>query len=148
LFVGSPHPFASGVTRGGKKEETRVHLVHVSDPAEVCSGVIGIVENKNICAVHPSLCDHPLTHGKIKFELQPDTLYVVSSKKGAMHATLEPTLVGNYVPSDKALVDLLNDERPVAMWHVYFDGHNTAEETTGHNELEAPKDVLWEAILE
>jgi hypothetical protein len=32
------------------------------------------------------------------------------------------------------------------MWHVYFDGCNTTEETTGFNELEAPQDDTWEAI--
>jgi hypothetical protein len=63
-----------------------------------------------------------------------------------MHTTLEPKLAGNCVPSDKALVHLLNDERPVAMWHVYFDGCNTTKETTGFNELEAPQDDTWEAI--
>jgi hypothetical protein len=146
LFGNSPRPVASGVTRGEKKEESGVRLVHVSDPADICGGVIGIMENKKFCAAHPSLCDHPLIHGKRKFELQPDTLYVMSPKKGAMHTTLEPKLAGMCVPSDKALVDLLNDERPVAMWHVYFDGCNTTETLTGYNELETPKDVSWEAI--
>jgi hypothetical protein len=32
------------------------------------------------------------------------------------------------------------------MWHVYFDGCNMVEEAMGQNELEAPKDVSWEAI--
>jgi hypothetical protein len=32
------------------------------------------------------------------------------------------------------------------MWHIYFDGCNTAEESAGQNELEAPKDVSWEVI--
>jgi hypothetical protein len=56
LFGGSPRPVASGVTRGEKKEETRVRLLHVSDPATVCGGVTGAVENKKFCAAHPSLC--------------------------------------------------------------------------------------------
>jgi hypothetical protein len=146
LFGGSPRPVTSGVTRGGKKEETRVRLVHVSDPAETCGGVIGVIENQKFCAAHPSLCEHRLTHSKRKFDLDSNTLYVMASKKGAMHATLLPKLDGNCIPSDKALSDLLEDERPVAMWHVYFDGCNTVEETTGANELAAPKDVSWEAI--
>jgi hypothetical protein len=118
----------------------------VSDPSDICGGVIGVTENKKLCAAHPSLCNHPLTHGKRKFELQSDTLYVMSPKKGAMHATLEPKLTAICAPSDKAFVDLLNDKRPVAMWHVYFDGCNTTKESIGQNELEAPKDVSWEAI--
>jgi hypothetical protein len=32
------------------------------------------------------------------------------------------------------------------MWHVYFDGCNTVEESTGQNELEAPNDASWEAV--
>jgi hypothetical protein len=105
----------------------------------VCGGVIGLVKNKKFCAAHPSVCEHPLTHSKRTFNLKPDTLYIMSSKKGAMHdATLLPTLNGNCIPADKELVDLLNDEQPVAMWHVYFDGYNTMEENTGQNELETP----------
>jgi hypothetical protein len=73
-------------------------------------------------------------------------VYVMASKKGVMHTTLLPKLDGICIPSDKELSDLLDDERPVAMWHVYFDGCNTVEETTGANELAAPKDALWEAI--
>ena len=32
------------------------------------------------------------------------------------------------------------------MWHVYFDECNALEEAAGENELEAPRDVSWEAI--
>jgi hypothetical protein len=148
LFGGSPRPVASGVTRGEKgekKEESRVRLVHVSDPNEICGGAIGAVENKKFCTAHPSECEHQL-HAKRKLELKPDTLYVMSSKKGAMHATLLPKLDVHCIPEDKALVDLLNDERPVAMWHVYFDGCNTVEEVSGANELDAPTDLSWEAV--
>jgi hypothetical protein len=146
LFGSSPRLVASGVTRGEKKEETRVHLVHVRDSREICSGIIGIVETKKFCASHPSLCEHRLTHSKRKFDLEPNTLYVMSSKKRAMHATLLPKLDENCIPFDKALVDLLDDERPIAMWHVYFDGRKMVEESTGRNKLDAPSDVSWEVI--
>jgi hypothetical protein len=43
-------------------------------------------------------------------------------------------------------VDLLNDEHPAAMLHVYIDGCNTVEEITGQNELEASNDASREAI--
>jgi hypothetical protein len=40
LFASSPRPVASGAVTGGrKKEETRVRLLHVSDPREGCGGV-------------------------------------------------------------------------------------------------------------
>jgi hypothetical protein len=68
-----------------------------------------------------------MMHSKRKFDLQPDTLYVMSSKKGAGRATLLPTLNANCIPADKELVDLLSDKRPVAMWHIYVDGCNTLE---------------------
>jgi hypothetical protein len=146
LFGGTPR-VASGVTRGDKhKEETRVRLVHVSDPKEVCGGIIGVGDNKKFCAAHPSQCEHPLTHSKRKFDLEPNTLYIMSSKKGGMHATLLPKLDERCIPSDKALVDLLDDERPIAMWHVYFDGCNTVEDATGQNELDAPSDLSWEVL--
>jgi hypothetical protein len=148
LFGSSPRPVASGVTRGGKKEETRVRLVHIRDPREICGGVIGVIENKKFCAAQPNQCEHRLTHSKRKFDLQPNTLYVMSSKKGASHDTLLPKLNANCIPADKELVDLLSDERPVAMWHVYFDGCNTLEEATGENELEAPHDTSWEEAVE
>jgi hypothetical protein len=70
----------------------------------------------------------------------------MAPKKGAIHATLLPSLGVHCIPSDKDLAVLMDDERPVATWHVYFDGCNTSEEATGENELEAPKDVSWEAI--
>jgi hypothetical protein len=98
LFGGSPHPVASRVMRGEKKEETRVCLLHVSDPVNVYSGVIGYVENKKFCAAHPSSCEFQATHSKKKFELSLDTLYVMSPKKGGMHATLLPKLDGNHIP--------------------------------------------------
>jgi hypothetical protein len=66
LFGGSPHPVVSGVTRGGEEGGNK--------------GSSG--SGKQFCVAHPSLCDHPLTHEKIKFQLQLDTLYVMSSKKG------------------------------------------------------------------
>jgi hypothetical protein len=119
LFGGSPR-VASGVTRGDKKEETRVRLVHVSDPAEICGGVIGAVDNKKFCATHPSQCEHRLTHAKRKFDLVANTLYVMSPKRGAVHATLEPNLSGTCVPANKEL--------------VYFDGCRSLEESTGENE--------------
>jgi hypothetical protein len=76
-----------------------------------------------------------------------DTLYVMSPKKGAMHATLLPTLGYSYIPGDVTLDDLLRDERPVAMWHVYFDGCNASEEATGEdNELQPTKDDAWEYL--
>jgi hypothetical protein len=121
-------------------------LVHIRDPMEICGGVIGVIENKNLCAAQPNQCEQRLTHSKRKFDLQPNTLYVMSSKKGASQATLLPKLNANCIPADKELVDLLSDERPVAMWHVYFDGCNTLEESTGENELEAPHDTSWEAV--
>jgi hypothetical protein len=99
LFDGSPHPVASGVTRGEKKEETRVRLVHVGNPNEICGGAIGAVENKKFCAAHPSQCEHQLTHSKQKLELAPNMLYVMSSKKGEMHATLLPKMDINCVPA-------------------------------------------------
>jgi hypothetical protein len=74
----------------------------------------------------------------------------MSAKQGGMHDTLLPsTLSGNCVPEDKEISDLLDDERPIAMWHVYFKGCNTAEpeESTGQTELEAPKDVSWEVSV-
>jgi hypothetical protein len=112
-----------------------------------CGGIIGIVENKKLCASqHPSLCEHCLTHSKRKFDLEPNTLYVMSSKKGAMHATLLSKLDENCIPFDKALVDLLDDERHIAMWHVYFDGCKMVEESTGRNKLDAPSGVSWEVI--
>jgi hypothetical protein len=52
----------------------------------------------------------------------------------------------NCVPADKELIDLLNDERPVAIWHIYFDGCNTVEEAMGRTELDAPTDLSWEAV--
>jgi hypothetical protein len=70
----------------------------------------------------------------------------MSSKKGAMHVTLLPKLDDSCVPADKELIDLLNDERPVAMWHVYFDGCNMVEEVMGRNKLDAPLDLSWEAV--
>jgi hypothetical protein len=146
LFGSSPRPVASGVTRGEKKEETRVRLLHVSDPANVCGGVIGLPENKKFCAAHPSVCDYPATHRGKRVDLMTDTLYIMSPKKGAMHATLFPTLGFNYIPSDVKLADLLNDERPVAMWHVFFDGCNASEEATGANELHFSKDEAWEYL--
>jgi hypothetical protein len=57
LFGSSPHPVASGVTRGEMKEETRVRLLHISDISNVCGGVIGLPENKKFCAAHPSVCE-------------------------------------------------------------------------------------------
>jgi hypothetical protein len=146
LFASSPHPVASGVTRGGKKEETRVRLLHVGDPANVCGGVIGLPENKKFCAAHPSMYDYQVTHRSKRVDLITDTLYVMSPKRGAMHATLLPTLGCNYIPADVKLADLLSEERPVAMWHVYFDGCNASEEATGDNELQAPKDDTWEYL--
>jgi hypothetical protein len=146
LFASSPRHVASGVTRGEKKEEARVHLLHVSNPTEVCGGVIGLPENKKFCAVHPNDCDFQVTHRWKKFDLQPDTFYIMSPKKGAVHAHLLPTLKGNFVPADVSLSDLLDDERPVAMWHVYFDGCNASEESTGDNELQASTHDSWEHL--
>jgi hypothetical protein len=60
-----------------------------------------------------------------------DMLCVMSPKRGAMHAALLPMLGFNYIPSDVKLADLLSDERPVFMWHVYFDGCNASEKATG-----------------
>jgi hypothetical protein len=116
LFARSPRPVASGVTRGEKKEETRVRLFHVSDPREVCGGVIGLPENKKLCAAHPNDCGFQATHRGKKVELHPDAPYVMAPKKGAIHANLLPTLKGSYVPSDVILADLLEDERPVSMY--------------------------------
>ncbi len=145
LFGRSPVPVASGVTRGEKKEETRVRLLHVGDPANVCGGVIGAVENKKFCVVHPRLCEFQASHGRKKFELEANTLYVMSAKKGGLHATLLPTLRENCIPADKGLGDLLADERPIAMWHVYFDGCNTSEASTGHNELKGVRGDTWDS---
>jgi hypothetical protein len=75
-----------------------------------------------------------------------DTLYVMSPKKGVMHATLLPMLGCSYIPVDITLDDLLRDERPVVMWHVYFDSCNASEEATGNNELQPPKDDAWEYL--
>jgi hypothetical protein len=61
LFAHSPRPVASGATRGEKKEETRVRLLHVSDPREICGGVIGSPENKKFCAAHPNDCGFQAT---------------------------------------------------------------------------------------
>jgi hypothetical protein len=97
LFARSPRPVASGVTRGGKKEETRVRLLHVSDPREICGGVIGLPENKKFCAAHPNDCGFQATHWGKKVELHPDALHVMAPKKGAMHANLLPTLKGRYL---------------------------------------------------
>jgi hypothetical protein len=65
-----------------------------------------------------------------------------------MSATLLPKLDGNCVSADKELVDLLNDEMPVTMWRIYFDGCNTIEAAMGCNKLDAPTitDLSWEAI--
>jgi hypothetical protein len=144
LFGNSPIP-ASGVTRGERRKKRELGW-YVRVPTEICGGVIGAMENKKFCATLPSQCEHCLTHSKRKFDLKPDTLYVMSSKKGGTHATLLPKLDVNCIPADKELVDLLNDERPVAMRHIYIDGCNTVEETTCQNELEVPNDVSWEAI--
>ena len=144
LFGGSPRPVASGVTRGEKKEETRVSLLHVGDPAEVCGGVIGSADNKKFCAVHPSQCKFQLSHSTQKFDLGKDSLYVMSPKKGSVHATLLPRLPRNCLPKHKVLDDLLNDTRPVSMWHVCFNECNAAEESTGHNELGTSSEVAWE----
>jgi hypothetical protein len=146
LFGSSPRPVASGVTRGEKKEEVRVRLLHVSDPMEICGGVIGLPENKKFCAAHPKDCEFQVTHRWKKVDLQADTFYVMSPKKGAVHANLLPTLQGNFIPSDVTLSDLLDDERPVAMWHVYFDGCNASEESTGKNELQSFEYDTWEHL--
>ena len=145
LFGGSPRPVASGVTRGEKKEETRVGLLHVSDPTAVCGGVIGAVENKKFCAAHPSVCEFQLSHLSKKFQLGTDSLYVMSPRKGSMHATLVPRLDRSCVPKNKTIEDLLNEEKPISVWHVYFDECNAMEEAAGENELEAPRDLSWEA---
>jgi hypothetical protein len=123
-----------------------VRLLHVGDPAHVCGGVIGLLENKKFCAAHPSLCDYQVTHRSKRVDLITDTLYVMSPKKGAMHATLLPTLGCNFIPADVKLANLLSEERPVAMWHVYFDGCNASEEVTGDNELQSSKDDAWEYL--
>jgi hypothetical protein len=57
----------------------------------------------------------------------------MSPKKGVMHAMLLPKLDGNRVPSDKEIADLLDDEPPVSMWHMYFDGCNTSDDATREN---------------
>jgi hypothetical protein len=121
-------------------------MVHISDPRDICGGIIGIGENKKFCTAHPSQCEHTLTHSKRKLDLESNTLYVMSSKKGTVHATLLPKLDERCIPRDKALVDLLDGKRPIAMWHVYFDGCNTVEESTGHNKLDVPSDLSWEVI--
>ena len=119
--------------------------MHIGDPAEACGGVIGSPDNKKFCAVHPSECAFQRTHLGTKFELVTDSLYVICPKKGSLYATLGPTrLPRNYVPKNKALEDLLNDERPVPMWHVYFDECKAAEDPTGDNELGSGPGVSWE----
>ena len=115
LFGSSARPVASGATRGGKKEETRVRLLHVGDPAAVCGGAIGAADNQKFCAVHPSLCDYQTTHLGKKFELATNSLYVMSPKKGSLHVTLLPRLPRNCIPKNMALEELLNEERPVSM---------------------------------
>ena len=144
LFGGSPRPVASGATVGVKKEETKVSLLHVGDPAEVCGGVIGSPDNEKFCAARPGDCAFQLTHLNKKFELGTDSLCVMSPKKGSIHATLFPRLPRNCIPNDKALEDLLNDERSVPMWHVHFDECKAAEEATGDNELGSGPGVSWE----
>ena len=121
LFARSPLPVASGVTRGVKKDETRVGLLFVKDPQDICGGVIGHPENKKFCVAHPSVCDYPTSHARNKVELSSNTFYVMSTKKGALHATLLPTLGERYLPPDVKITDLLTDDRPVAMWQVYFE---------------------------
>ena len=143
LFGASPRPVASGVTVGVKTEDAKVRLLHVGDPTEVCGGVIGSPDNKKFCAVHPSECAFQRTHLGTKFELVTDSLYVMCPKKGSLYATLGPRLPRNCVPKNKALEDLLNDERPVPMWHVYFDECKAAEDSTGDNELGAGLGVSW-----
>jgi hypothetical protein len=147
LFARSPRPVVSGVTRGEKKEETRVRLLHVSDPREICGGIIGLPANKKFCAAHPNDCGFQATHRGKKVEPHPNALHVMAPKKGAMHANLLPTLKGSYVPSDVILADLLEDERPVSMWHVCFDGCNASEEATGENELQGTGcDSSWDHL--
>jgi hypothetical protein len=118
----------------------------VGDPAAVCGGVIGAADNQKFCAVHPSLCDYQTTHLGKKFELATDSLYVMSPKKGSLHATLVPRLPRNCIPKNMALEELLNEERPVSMWHVCFNECNASEEATGDNELGTISEVSWEAI--
>jgi hypothetical protein len=77
---------------------------------DICGGIIGARKNKKFCAAHPSVCDHPLMHGKRKLNLAPNTVYVMSAKQGGMHATLLPTLLGNCVPEDKEIGNLLDDD--------------------------------------
>jgi hypothetical protein len=146
LFARSPRPVASGVTRGEKKEETRVRMLHVSDPREVCGGVIGLPENKKFCAAHTSVCGCQASHRGKKANPHPDTLHVMAPKKGATHANLRPALKGSHIPSDVILADLLEEERPVAMWHVCFDGCNVSEEATGENELQGTGYDSWDHL--
>jgi hypothetical protein len=146
LFARSPRPVASGATRGEKKEETRVRLLHASDPREVCGGVIGSPENKKFCAAHPSVCGHEATHHRKKVDLHPDALHVMAPKKGTTHANLPPALKGSHIPSDVILSDLLKDERLVDMWHVHFDGCNASEEGTRENKLQGTGYDSWDHL--
>jgi hypothetical protein len=85
---------------------------------------------------------------KNKVGLQPDTLHVMSPKKGETHANLPPRLKRSFIPSDASFVDLLEDECPVAMWRVYFDGCNASEEEaiTGDNKPQGPGSDSWDHL--
>jgi hypothetical protein len=148
LFGSSPRPVASGMTRGEKKEEPRVRLLHVKDPEEqACGGVIGDAENRKFCAAHPSLCEHQLSHLGKNFQLGTDSLCVMSAKKGGVHAVLCPEPSRNCVPdNNKDLEELLDDARPASVWHVFFGECNAAEDAAGENELGTSSDISWEAV--
>jgi hypothetical protein len=120
---------------GVKKEDTSVCLLHVLDTSLVCGGVIGHPDNKKFCVSHPNLCEFQTTHAGKKFPLVNDCLYVMSPKKGGLHATVSPSLPVSLLPRNTELSDLLNDVSPVEMWHVFFDECRALEASSGANEL-------------
>ena len=68
----------------------------------------------------------------------------MSPKKGGLHATLVPSLSRNFLPRNTDLEDLLSEELPAAMWHVYFDECKALEDASGENELGLSKNSLWD----
>ena len=111
----------------------------MNDLSAVCDGVIGAPQNKKFCVAHPSQCDYyQQSRGAKKFQLGTDSLYVaMSPKKGAYMLRWFPACRKTfYLGSNTDIEDLLsNQERLVAIWHVYFDECKALEGALGENEL-------------
>ncbi len=68
-------------------------MLYVRDVEKVCGGAIGKQSSRveRFCAASPGLCDVQ-SHKRSKVDLNPDTLHVRVSKKGADQATLAHSL--------------------------------------------------------